>query len=124
MNNENFVENLSQSLTHSATVKNVYGEPIRVGDKTIIPVATIAYGFGGGYGHGRAKKIRSNDAAQNDGPAGEGAGGGGGMFSKATGVYEITPAGTKFIPANAARYILTGIAIGFLVKTLLISRKK
>lgn len=36
MGTENFIEN--------TTIKNVYGEPVRAGDKTIIPVAQIAYG--------------------------------------------------------------------------------
>ena len=52
MENINFLENLAQRLGQTATVKNVYGDPVVAGDKTIIPVAQIIYGFGGGYGYG------------------------------------------------------------------------
>ena len=56
MENINFLENLATRLGQTATVKNVYGEPIVAGDKTIIPVAQIMYGFGGGYGQGQKPK--------------------------------------------------------------------
>ena len=126
MENEKFLENLGAGFSKTASIKNVYGEPIRVGEKTIIPVASIAYGFGGGYGHGtKAKTSESkNDASQKTNPEGEGAGGGGGMYAKAKGVYEITSAGTKFIPANPAREILIGVAIGFLLKTFFFSKRR
>jgi len=60
MENINFLETLAQRLGQTATVKNVYGEPVAAGDKTIIPVAQIIYGFGGGYGYGRKPRKFSN----------------------------------------------------------------
>ena len=126
MEKENFVETLGASFSKTASVKNVYGEPIRIGEKTIIPVASIAYGFGGGYGHGPKTRTdgERKDATEKAKFEGEGAGGGGGMYSKAKGVYEVTPAGTRFIPANPAREILIGIAIGFLLKTFFFSKHR
>ena len=56
MENINFLETLATRLGQTATVKNVYGEPIIAGDKTIIPVALVMYGFGGGYGYGQKPK--------------------------------------------------------------------
>lgn len=56
MNNEMFIENLGAGLLKNASIKNVFGEPIKAGEKTIIPVASIAYGFGGGYGNGNKLK--------------------------------------------------------------------
>jgi uncharacterized spore protein YtfJ len=41
MSNENFLEKLATQFSQSASVKNVYGEPVQAGDKTIIPVAQI-----------------------------------------------------------------------------------
>src|SRR5690348_7629645 len=62
------LEKLSESLGSKATVKAVFGEPIQAAGKTIIPVAKVAYGFGGGFGTGPVK----------DGnPKGEGGGAGG-----------------------------------------------
>jgi uncharacterized spore protein YtfJ len=124
MANENFIEKLAAGLSQSASVKNVFGEPIQSGDKTIIPVACISYGLGGGYGQGKKPKKPSETEAIQERPEGEGAGGGGGMYARAKGVYEITPASTRFIPVNSAREILMGIAVGFLIKALLFSRRK
>jgi uncharacterized spore protein YtfJ len=126
MAEENIIENLAKSLGQNASVKNVFGEPVRVGDKTIIPVARLAYGFGGGFGQGR-KKVK-NEAAEgeneNGSPVGKGAGGGGGFNAVAKGIYEITPTCTRFIPANPARKILTGIVIGYFLKKFFFSHKK
>src|SRR5689334_5663472 len=97
MANENFLEKLAAQLAQSASVKNVYGEPIRAGDKTIVPVAQIAYGFGGGYGHGKNKMKPKTEPAETNQNGGEGAGGGGGIMAKPKGVYEITPTCTRFI---------------------------
>lgn len=39
MENENFIEKLASQFGQNASVKNVYGDPVQVGNKTIIPVA-------------------------------------------------------------------------------------
>jgi uncharacterized spore protein YtfJ len=122
MANENFIEKLAAGLSQSASVKNVYGEPIQSGDKTIIPVACISYGLGGGYGQGKKPRKPSEHETTLERPEGEGAGGGGGMYARAKGIYEITPTSTRFIPVNGGREILLGVVIGFLVKALFFSR--
>jgi uncharacterized spore protein YtfJ len=118
---DNFIERIASGFGQTASVKNVFGEPIELGDKKIIPVARIAYGFGGGYGQGGKNKVprqvsdQSSDAPL---PVGEGAGGGGGMYARAKGVFEVSPERTRFISANANRDLLIGVAIGFLLKAL------
>ena len=52
MSSLTLLQSLHESLSTRAQVKSVFGEPIIAGDKTIIPVAKIAYGFGGGTGSG------------------------------------------------------------------------
>ncbi|MDQ3846282.1 MAG: hypothetical protein M3342_20070 [Bacteroidota bacterium] len=118
MENGNFIEKLAAQFSQNASVKNVFGGPIQAGEKTIIPVAQIAYGLGGGYGQGKGKKVsKSGEAPLNDdGANGEGAGGGGGMYAKPKGVYEITATSTRFIPANSTRLLLLGLGIGFLLR--------
>src|SRR5215831_8428961 len=111
MENINFLENLAQRLGQNATVKNVYGDPVVAGDKTIIPVAQIIYGFGGGYGYGRKPKkfpAKENVSVMNDNEknSGEGLGGGGGLLARPKGVYEISKQGTRFIPANNTRKLI------------------
>ena len=127
MENGFFLEKLASLFSQNATVKNVYGEPIRTGDKTIIPVAQVAYGLGGGYGQGTKKKkpSQTDEALRpEDGASGEGAGGGGGMYARPKGVYEITPSCTRFIPANNAKQLLTGLVVGFLIKGWINSQRK
>jgi uncharacterized spore protein YtfJ len=125
MDTENFLEKLASQFGQSASVKNVYGDPIQVGEKTIVPVAQIAYGLGGGYGHGKYRRTPLSDPAdQTKDNAGEGAGGGGGMFAKPKGVYEITPTCTRFIPAFSARVLVTGLLAGFILRGFLLSRKR
>ncbi len=126
MINENFIEKLAAGFGQAASVKNVFGEPLHVGDKTILPVARIAYGMGGGFGQGKKNKKASNEGAPvgEEMPAGEGMGGGGGMHAKAKGVYEITPTATRFIPADSSRQVVMGLVIGFLLKGLFFSGRR
>lgn len=107
MQNENFVEKIASNLGQSASIKNVFGEPVHTGEKTIIPVARIAYGFGGGFGQGLPQTDKGN-----------GGGAGGGLQASARGVYEITPGRTRFIPASPFKHVLLGFAIGLMVKVL------
>lgn len=118
MENENFIENIATPISQNASVKAVFGDPITTQEKTIIPVAQVAYGFGGGFGH------KLTDPGKESTPAGKGAGGGGGLMVKAKGVYEVTSQGTRFIPAiNLSQLLLAALA-GFLMGTMLKRRIK
>ena len=63
-----------------ATTKTIMGDPIKVADKTIIPVMKVAVGFGAGGGEGEAPSKDEKKSV-----AGSGGGGGGGLA--------ISPAG-------------------------------
>ena len=122
MENINFLENFVAGLGQNATVKNVYGEPVVVHDKTIIPVATVMYGFGGGSGQGKKNLVHAKNQSQheeNENPTGVGSGGGGGLIAKPKGVYEISNNCTRFIPANYTRQLIVAIFLGFLIKTFI-----
>lgn len=119
MANGNFVQQIASTLAQNATVENVFGKPVQVGDKTIIPVARIAYGFGGGFGKG--KKPNENKAFNGNA---EGKKGGGGLQARPKGVYEITETSFRFIPAEPGRLILLGVLIGFALKALLSLKHK
>lgn len=128
MENANFIEKIATNLEQSASVRNVFGEPVVAGGKTIIPVATLSYGFGGGFGRGLRKGGKKNspsevppDASNSDGT---GAGGGGGLRATPCGVYEITPAETRFLPANPYRTFLLGIVAGLALKLLLFPHRR
>ena len=83
------LSSLGDHLRVGASVRNVYGEPVNAGGRTVIPIARIGYGFGAGGGEGRSPETKSDRA---------GSGGGAGMTARAIGALEITEAGTRFIP--------------------------
>ncbi|WP_332899685.1 GerW family sporulation protein [Haladaptatus sp. CMSO5] len=140
------IQTLVEQLRSSASVTAVYGDPVEHADKTVIPVARIAYGFGGGYGQSDSatgaidSDIRAGDdeasidsEGRTDGATstettaseadGEGAGFGGGVAAMPIGVVEITDTDTRFIRfsdrKHTARTILLGIAIGLLLSRTL-----
>lgn len=98
------LESMFEPLTRGATVSAVYGEAIAANDKTIIPVARIAYGFGGG----RGRKHHEGDV-----PNGEGEGGGGGVYAVPIGVVEVTDTGTRFIALHDKRKLAGVLMLGF-----------
>ncbi|MBS1788415.1 MAG: hypothetical protein JST85_11875 [Acidobacteria bacterium] len=93
-----FVEQLAEKLGANATVKTIYGDPIERGDMTIIPVAKILYGFGGGEGDHKGYG---------------GAGGGGGIKVTPIGFIEMKEGEAKFRPIrNSAMTIALAVAGG------------
>jgi|SRR5690348_12473190 len=65
------LQQIGESLGSSATVKAVFGEPVHAAGRTVIPVARVAYGFGGGFGTGHGKT--ESDKAGTERAAAEGA---------------------------------------------------
>jgi uncharacterized spore protein YtfJ len=94
MNVPEILKSLGDRLGGSATVKNVYGEPITSGDRTVVPVARISYAFGGGGG-----------GPEGDRAIPSGGGGGGYVSAKPCGALEITPGGALEITPGGARFI-------------------
>lgn len=99
-----------------AGATTVYGTPIEHGEKTIVPVARVAYGFGWGYGPG--------PGGDDDPPAGlpddeQGGGMGGGVWATPAGVVEVTDEATRFVPAAdvGRRALLAGacLLLGYLL---------
>ena len=83
-----FLEWLAERIGARASVTAVFGEPIERGDITVIPVARVRWGFGGGEGQG----------GEATGPTGSGLGGGGGAAGDPVGYIEIGPGGAAFRP--------------------------
>lgn len=105
MTTQQMLESISERFRATAHVGVVYGDPVELGDKRVIPVATVSYMFGAGSGRGGK-----------DGQQGEGGGGGGGLRVNPLGVIEISPSGTRFIPVvDANRMALLGIVGLFMV---------
>jgi uncharacterized spore protein YtfJ len=85
---DSFMERLAERIGARASVTAVFGEPVERGDLTVIPVARVRWGIGGGTGSG-------GDEA---GSSGEGSGGGGGVAADPVGFVEIGPDGATFRP--------------------------
>ncbi|WP_406301103.1 spore germination protein GerW family protein [Streptomyces sp. NBC_00885] len=81
------LERLADKLGGRASVTAVYGEPITRDGITVIPVARVGFGFGGGVG-------REIGAAK----TGEGGGGGGGAEARPLGYIEITDGKATYKP--------------------------
>jgi uncharacterized spore protein YtfJ len=101
------IQSLGEHVGAAANVRKVYGDPVTTGDRTVIPIARVRYGFGAGGGKGREEQ-------------GGSAGGGGGAVLRPYGFLEITPAGTrlvrlyeleKYLAVGAAAFVL-GLIVG------------
>ena len=112
MSARELLRNLGETLGTTASVKSVFGEPIHLEGKTVVPVAKVAYGFGGGFGMGHAR--HEIDAPRN----GEGGGGGGGVNAFPVGALEITASETRFVPFMDFRVFAGVFAAGLLVGLL------
>jgi uncharacterized spore protein YtfJ len=85
------LERLAELIGAKANVRAVFGEPIKQGDLTVVPVARVRWGVGGGSG--------KSDAAP-DGPS-SGSGGGGGAVADPVGYLEIAGGESMFRPIRA-----------------------
>src|SRR6266852_6368229 len=103
MSGLSLLQSLHENLSSRAQVKSVFGEPITAGDKTIIPVARIAYAFGGGTGSG-GLEIKT--------ARGEGGGGGGGVGALPVGVFEVAPDGTRCVAVGDKKKLLGALVLG------------
>jgi uncharacterized spore protein YtfJ len=107
-----FSQAMIERLQSSATVRIVYGDPLKAHGKTIIPVARVAFGFGGGLAPGRLRP-------QNLDRATTGEGGGGGVAATPVGVIEITDDETRFVPIAPSWHLWAGVAAGLLAGIVL-----
>jgi uncharacterized spore protein YtfJ len=101
MNIQQLLQSLAERVSASASVKNVYGDPVVVGNRTLIPTAQVRYGFGGGGG--------------SKGEQESGGGGGGGVSARPSGALEITPEGARFIKFDDHRAAGIALTLGFVL---------
>lgn len=106
------VEQMLQTITElqeTPAVRHVFGEPTVVGERTIIPIAAVSYGFGFGYGGGPERTDESGKPVKKGG----GGGGGGQTRARPVAILEVTPEGTRLEPIiDVVRISLAGIALG------------
>jgi uncharacterized spore protein YtfJ len=114
---------VTELLERNLNIRHVYGEPVHHGDKTVIPVARVAYGFGAGGGRkpGSRRDRPPQETPSSDDYRGEAQGGGGGGFVYMTpiGVFEITSSGTRFVRPGRATPWLVAAVVGVVTGWLL-----
>jgi uncharacterized spore protein YtfJ len=104
MNVQELLQGLAERVSASASVKIVYGDPVVVGNRTVIPAARVRYGFGGGGGRPKG-----------DESTGGGGGGGGRASASPCGALEITPEGTRFLAFDDRGSTGAALALGFVL---------
>lgn len=97
MAEQTLVERIAEVIQVHANAKQVYGEPVERDGTTIIPVAKVQWGFGGGgIGHGSIER----------------GGGGGGARAIPTGFIELRDGQAEFRPIHDVAEIGALIAAG------------
>ncbi len=103
------LHSIGERFKADGSVKTVFGEPIVVEGKTVVPVARVCYGLGAGGG-GSTREERA------------GGGGGGGLRAEPVGVLEITATETRFIrffdPRQLAFTVCAGFVLGVMISAL------
>jgi uncharacterized spore protein YtfJ len=100
---DGFVERMAERVGAKASVRAVFGDPIERNGITVIPVARVRWGFGGGAGRGPIPvgpgmvDAATAGTTMDDG-MGSGSGGGGGATADPVGYLEIGPDGATFKP--------------------------
>jgi uncharacterized spore protein YtfJ len=113
MGAKEMLEKVGEVFGSAAKAKSVFGDPIQLDGKTVVPVAKVVMGFGSGFGTGRGPNQSSAE------PQAEGGGGGGGMRAIPAGALEITPSQTRFIPFHDTRWLGLAFAGGVILGALL-----
>ncbi|RLT43820.1 MAG: sporulation protein [Chloroflexi bacterium] len=103
-------------IAERANAAACFGTAVVSGDRTVIPVADIMYGFGVGFGGSEPHEMS---------PGGHGGGGGGGARTRAIAVIEVAPNGVRIIPIEdqtsirMAAIAFASAATAILARTLL-----
>ncbi|MDP2727148.1 MAG: spore germination protein GerW family protein, partial [Dehalococcoidia bacterium] len=96
----------------------VFGENREIQGKTIIPVASVRYGFGAGGGEGTGPAVGEGQPPT----TGSGGGGGGMVRAKPVAVLEITPDETRVLPVmdytRLASMALGGVFFIWFLRTI------
>ena len=98
-----------EKMVDELGVGAVFGEPIKEGSVTVVPVAEVRFAFGYGYGSGRGR----GEEAEGHPRAEEGSGGGSGAGGRASakGYVRISDDEVRFEPVvDVTRLALAGIA--------------
>lgn len=108
---DEFVQRLAERVGLHAAASAVFGQPVEGEGITVVPVAKVRWGFGGGSGRGI-------EGGSESGEVGEGSGGGGGVMASPLGFIEIRDGHAEFKrthdPASAVPVIIASGIVAWL----------
>lgn len=108
---QNTLSEMLERIRATARIELVYGKERKIGDKTLIPIAAVAFTFGAGAGGGTAPVTSSDDGVV-EAPMGGGGGGGGSVRVLPVGVLEVDADETRMVPIlDWTRIITTGLTV-------------
>lgn len=102
------LQSIFDKFAEKRDVTLVYGDPIKLEHRTILPVAKVKYSVGAGMGYEEKEENKKG---------GGGEGGGGQFLIKPVGVYDITDEKTTYKPVVPLELIfiipviITGLAL-------------
>lgn len=109
---QNTLSEMLDRIRATARIELVYGKERKIGDKTLIPIAAVAYTFGAGAGGGTGPATNGSEGG--DLPMGGGGGGGGAGAVRVlpVGVLEVDGDETRLVPIlDWTRIITTGLTV-------------
>lgn len=121
-------DSLRKTIESSASAETVHATPIERANRTVVPIARVDYGLGGGDvggggGGGGATDAGGGGGGTDDNDDGAGGGLGGGLSVHPAGAIEVTDEGTRIVTPGEQRrpvaIVLLGIGCGYVVGRLL-----
>ncbi len=108
------VAQMMERFSAAASAAICFGTPVKIDDRTIIPVAEVVAGFGAGGGGGEGKQEPERGVEVEEGKAsgsGEGAGGGGFSRARPVAAVIVSPEGVTVEPVvDATQIAMAGVA--------------
>lgn len=108
---ERIIDGVVEKILSNTGSRTVFGEPVQEGDRTVVPVARLTYGFGFGAGVGPAEN-----------PVDPPPSGGGNLKVRPVGYIETTSDGSRFVPimdwSRIIAIVITFAGIGLLMLLL------
>lgn len=103
---QDMLKSISERIGSTATVHTVFGEPLVIHNRAIIPVAMVVGGFGAGGGE---ETMPAEDGCEQHG---DGGGGGGGFAVRPLAFLEVTDERTRLIPVfDMTKVLLASIGL-------------
>lgn len=97
---EHAIQQIAETIQKEANVRAVFGEPVTLDRRTIVPVSQISVSFGGGIGSGGLSTPPEGKAHERPQPFGRGGGGGLQIAVTPIGFLHETDEGVAFSPID------------------------